>query len=444
MAEKNKKRDPMPSTDATPEEIGEFWDTHCLIDYLDETHEVEFEVNLRSGKNQSKHEFETVKHDTILSDESDPDIPVTMCDVAGNVLNFFNNIITTIDLPASTIKNIYKTVDRLSSAAVDIPNANLEGVSAEKRAVSEARVRQIKEYADKISKQMRVSQEYVPQEYFQRAGNKYAEKIIGEQINLDRITSLALNELQKHDTDKTNDQVTIDFDINKPNTGTDQDTNDREEYIIDDIWLNIFEAEARPRSTKEAQLIFGRILAGEIQNPGSYSIKTIKTLGEMDRNTAALFKKLCSVGIVLENPINKEFIDFRVPSLGGKAGSNALKKYGLPFNKLNILNEFGLIIPNYHSGVDYQVSIIDDNNRVLAPFQHQGQYWALRTKSEQKNIDEFRIWGLALTRVGRELMYVVDIDTMPEYTEDLKKFFASQHLQMVEVPSPILKTTKTN
>ena len=101
-------------------------------------------------------------------------------------------------------------------------------------------------------------------------------------------------------------------------------------------------------------------------------------------------------------------------------------------------------IPNYHSGVDYQVSIIDDNNRVLAPFQHQGQYWALRSESEQKSIEEFRIWGLALTRVGRELMYVVDIDTMPEYTEDLKKFFASQHLQMVEVPRPILKATKTN
>lgn len=28
----------------TPEEIGEFWDTHSLADYWDQTHEVEFEV----------------------------------------------------------------------------------------------------------------------------------------------------------------------------------------------------------------------------------------------------------------------------------------------------------------------------------------------------------------------------------------------------------------
>lgn len=28
----------------TPEQIGEFWDSHSLADYWDETHEVEFEV----------------------------------------------------------------------------------------------------------------------------------------------------------------------------------------------------------------------------------------------------------------------------------------------------------------------------------------------------------------------------------------------------------------
>ena len=42
----------MPPPDATPEEIGEFWDTHSLADYWDETQEVEVQVNLKSDKNQ--------------------------------------------------------------------------------------------------------------------------------------------------------------------------------------------------------------------------------------------------------------------------------------------------------------------------------------------------------------------------------------------------------
>jgi len=31
----------------TPEEIGDFWDTHSLADYWDQTHEVEFEVRAK-------------------------------------------------------------------------------------------------------------------------------------------------------------------------------------------------------------------------------------------------------------------------------------------------------------------------------------------------------------------------------------------------------------
>ena len=69
MADKTKKRDPMPPPDATPEEIGEFWDTHSLADYWDETHEVEFQVNLKSRQNLSPDETETVDQRDTLSAE---------------------------------------------------------------------------------------------------------------------------------------------------------------------------------------------------------------------------------------------------------------------------------------------------------------------------------------------------------------------------------------
>lgn len=34
----------------TLDEIAEFWDTHSLADYWDQTHEVEFEVSLALGR----------------------------------------------------------------------------------------------------------------------------------------------------------------------------------------------------------------------------------------------------------------------------------------------------------------------------------------------------------------------------------------------------------
>ncbi|MYB65227.1 DUF433 domain-containing protein [Candidatus Poribacteria bacterium] len=56
MAEESKIKDPMPPPDATPEEIGEFWDTHSLADHWDETHEVEFQVNLNSQQQKKQNE----------------------------------------------------------------------------------------------------------------------------------------------------------------------------------------------------------------------------------------------------------------------------------------------------------------------------------------------------------------------------------------------------
>ena len=58
MEEKDKKRAPMPPPNATPEEIGEFWDTHSLADYWDETNEVDFHVNLKP-----KHNLIPVEHE---------------------------------------------------------------------------------------------------------------------------------------------------------------------------------------------------------------------------------------------------------------------------------------------------------------------------------------------------------------------------------------------
>ena len=70
MEDKNKKRDPMPPPDATPEEIGEFWDTHNLADYWDETHEVEFQVNLKSSENLSPDEnMETDQNNTFSAEQ---------------------------------------------------------------------------------------------------------------------------------------------------------------------------------------------------------------------------------------------------------------------------------------------------------------------------------------------------------------------------------------
>jgi len=48
---KNKKHcEPIPESFNSIEEAGEFWDTHSLADYWDQTREVEIEVALKRSK----------------------------------------------------------------------------------------------------------------------------------------------------------------------------------------------------------------------------------------------------------------------------------------------------------------------------------------------------------------------------------------------------------
>jgi hypothetical protein len=43
----NAKLDPIPEKFDSPQAAGEFWDTHSLADYWDQTEEAHFEVDLR-------------------------------------------------------------------------------------------------------------------------------------------------------------------------------------------------------------------------------------------------------------------------------------------------------------------------------------------------------------------------------------------------------------
>ena len=387
-----------------------------------------------------------------MSDETKPDLPLTTEDetntdldvvtedTAGNVLEVVTNFISGLDPSTWLGRNASKAFGKLCSAPSKWYNAYFEGKAAETRAESEGRVKIKEEITNQIIQGIKVDPEYA-----RRAGHKYAEKIIGEQLNLDKISAIAANELKKEQSDSSTNQGTT----SEPNEERSADSsnpgeNSGEERVINDDWLNSFETEARQKSTEEMQLRFGRILAGEIRQPGSYSPKAVKLLSELEQDTAALFKKFCSACVVvgvLGIPNSEQVFDARVLSLGDSLGSNTLGKYGLGLDQLNILNEYSLItssdVPLYDYNLvslyDYNLCIKYEGNPVPLPFQHQGKDWILSPISERDNKPEFRVSGVGLSRVGHELFHIVDQDPMPDYTEDLKKYFASQKLQMVEV-----------
>ena len=304
-------------------------------------------------------------------------------------------------------RNFLKAFGQLCSAAIDIPVAYLTGKADEIRAETSARIKLIYTSANQIAQQMRTDPEYA-----RIAVQKFGQRVLREQVNKDLITQKAAMELQS------------------ASDSSDQRGADEVGDTINDDWLNTFEAEARQISTEEMQAYFGKVLAGEITKPGSYSRRTVKILGSLDQNIANHFVRLCSMCV-------SQYRFFKVPSLGGNAGNNALEGYGLNFDSLNLLNEHGLVISQYNSWWEFTpcVAVPDlEKQAICIPLSYQGKHWILMPIARGKIGKKLRIYGVALTHTGRELFSIVKVEPLNQYSRELAQFFERNGFRMMEVP----------
>ena len=203
-------------------------------------------------------------------------------------------------------------------------------------------------------------------------------------------------------------------------------------------WTSSFANAAQGVSSEEMQELWARVLAGEVARQGSTSARTLNVLRELDQSTAQLFKRLCSMAVSLPLLPEGHYLDHRVASLGGDAAQNSLRDFGIGYDKLNVLNEHGLITSDYNSWFDYRICIGLPGNlmpgRPLPPaFRVQAQRWVLIADAERDLTQEFRVSGVAFTRAGRELSKAVELEPVPKYVEALKGYFAENGLNMVQV-----------
>ncbi|MBI4782503.1 MAG: DUF2806 domain-containing protein [Oscillatoriophycideae cyanobacterium NC_groundwater_1537_Pr4_S-0.65um_50_18] len=317
-----------------------------------------------------------------------------------------------LTLPTPIRRNALKAFDQLCTALMDLPVAYLEGKAAERRAATQARIKLITTSADQIAAQMSVDPQYA-----RIAADKYGQRIVQEQINLDKICEVAAQEI--YSAAEQNE-----------NSGKE----DEEALQISDDWIDSFRKEACGKSSEEMQILFGKILAGEIKQPDSFSIRTVRIMGQLDSRAASLFRLLCSLCVTLGH--QDVILDSRVPSLGGNAAQNFLQHYGLSFANLNVLEEYGLIISDFNSYIDYRATIAR-NNMVGVALKYSNTYWGL----VPANIDDWplekdlRVHGVQLSNSGKELLKIVEIEPNEQYASALNAYFLNMGLKLTVVPN---------
>ena len=209
----------------------------------------------------------------------------------------------------------------------------------------------------------------------------------------------------------------------------------------EDDWLSTFENESRHKSSEDMQERFARMLAGEIKRPGTFSIRAIKLLGQIDSETASVFRTFCSGCVSFDNPSGSGSIYESIfPKFQVGRYSSFLKKYGLNDVMLSNLQEFSLLqtvtkpemLKEYVSNL--QKCFISNLEKPPIPFLYAGKYFLLRQHDDKKNFDwDFSFPGFFLSSIGAELMSIVEPEPIKQLSEDLKEFFENEQLELVEV-----------
>lgn len=147
-------------------------------------------------------------------------------------------------------------------------------------------------------------------EVYERMQERLLYRETSRQNNIDNVSAIAIQQLQDEET-VSDDSV-------------DQDWSTRFFNIVEDI------------SDEEMQKLWGRILAGEVKRPKSYSLRTLETIRNLSRSEADTFIKVAN---------------FSIKSRGasyifkGNDSNQLYKEFEIRYNDIATLKEIGLIQP---------------------------------------------------------------------------------------------------
>ncbi|MDP9961862.1 DUF2806 domain-containing protein [Chryseobacterium lathyri] len=318
-----------------------------------------------------------------------------------NPLTTMTNTLETVitGIPAPIRKNVIKAFGQLCTATVDIPVAWLEGKAEVIRATHKARVNIIN-----TTGEITATKIDVPEIYSQIAAEKFASKIIREQINLDKIVSKTAGELSNYTEDNNTNKI---------------------DEIISDEWLNEFEEVAKLKTNEDMRILFSKILSNEIKKPGTFSVKTIKTVSQLDPNTARFFNTLCSLTCFVKS--DDVIVVAMVPNVNNLPHNNRhLVDYGLNHHAMTILQEYGLVRATTSS---YQIGLLINSS---TPVNFGNRTYYLRSNNEPNHYELTKLDGFLLTQSGLELLSVLTIDNNDLFIASVNEWLSKKNIQFFE------------
>lgn len=164
---------------------------------------------------------------------------------------------------------------------------------------------------------------------------------------------------------------------------------------VDSDWVSRFFNSVENIGNEEIQKIWGRMLAGEIKSPNTYSFRTMEILKNMTTKEIELFQKLASICISINNDY---FISSNV---------EILEKFGLTFSDLILLEECGLLSVQELS---INPVITENKANILSQGRYQSSMYLKKAERKKLTYNVFR-----LSKSACQLVEILSIEKNNEY-----------------------------
>lgn len=178
---------------------------------------------------------------------------------------------------------------------------------------------------------------------------------------------------------------------------------DVSDEAVDDDWTTRFFNYAEDISNEEMQEIWARILAGEIKQPKSYSLRIMDILRNLSTDEAATFMKFAKVAV------SSNTTSF-IPSLTKHKLFE--EKYGLTLSERLLLEELGFI-----SGKDVVFRMMATKDQPANNILTVGDHYIIQEKLPNKTLQTLEV--LIFTKIGRQLLSLINVTPDLEYIQFL-------------------------
>ena len=231
------------------------------------------------------------------------------------------------------------------------------------------------------------------------------------------IADAKLRALHRFAEEETRKQLNMESIIKKSISYLNEDSSPEK---LEDDWIRNHFDKCRNISDDEIQELWGRILAGEANNPGSFSRKTVNLVADIDKRDAELFRNMCRFIWLSHADSDKHPFIFDL-------NDDIYTRFGIDYEGAYHLQSLGLVSLHFQShrtiwAPRTGVHLLDLPKKT--GFSYYGKYVELTLKNDSDN--DLHMGNVTFTRAGAELANISESGPIDEFFDYVYDRWASE------------------